>query len=161
MYCLGLTNVKSPRTIFECPLPRNSPAILEFSSPSPLGVSGYQKRQVWEKGLASMFLWSSFVLGGHRKIHQESGFQFKENICRLRDDDLSLVKAVRVGVKMWLPVFLVIWLTLSLPRLPIGRASQHTPPQTGVFHYSPSSQRVETSRARLWISKLISQKDCL
>ena len=51
------------------------------------------KKQVHEKGLASTFLWSSFVLRGHRKIHQESGFQFEENIRRLRDDDLSKLRS--------------------------------------------------------------------
>ena len=59
-----------------------------FEPPPPWSV-WLSKKQVYEKGLASIFLWSSFVLGDYRKIHQEPGLQFEENIRRLREDDLS------------------------------------------------------------------------
>ena len=39
------------------------------------------KKQVYEKGLASIFFWSSFVLGDYRKMHQEPGHQIEESIC--------------------------------------------------------------------------------
>ena len=43
------------------------------------------------------------------KIYQESGFQFEENICRLKEDDISRLRsqvkvseAVRVGGETWI-----------------------------------------------------------